>query len=302
MSSRRSDQAYDRPHQQQPNGGTECDPEIVDCLKCKAAGIQAQANYNAGHLPELDTGRTNYDKARSDYRDARHGVALDVQDMRHQIKHLTERIKCLIKQEHVARCLDEAYEKIGEQLERCGTTQGCCLDDNCEFDDEAADLSDDELAARIADYQHRTDSAKDCFNNLIQEPGKLTTHVAALKTEVGGITTDLAGDPAKTDLKDLYARTLVAHRHLHEIWSGFEHTTDFVECLCRALMCWSQGCAANTVLTGEQAVRTCHKEAREARCDYLKKNTAKEILAAYDKICTHDHHDDSEDDEESSTD
>lgn len=287
------DQAHDESDHQQSNGYTECDPEIVDCLKCKAEGTQAEADYNAVHLPDLSTARTTYDTARTAYRDARHAVALDVQDMRHQAKHLIERIKCLIKQEHVVRCLDEAYDKVKDQLEKCGYATGCCLDDDCEFDVDiscvAADEVDDVLTTWIADYQRRADAAKACFDDLVLEPGRLTTRVGDLKIEVAAITTDLGGDPATTDLKDLYARALVARRHVHEVWLGFEDTSDFVDCLCRALMVWSRGCSAIAVLTGEQAVRRCHETARESRCAYLRDHTAQEILAVYDKICSHLH-------------
>ncbi len=299
----KSDQAHG---EHETNGCAECDPEIVDRLKCKAEGIKAQAAYNAAHLPDL-TARTKYDEARADYRDARHTVALDVQDIRHQIKHLIERIKCLIKQEHVVECLDDAYCKVTDQLRKCGDTEGCCIDDDCEFDTDLCDVPpykiDKVLARWITDYQRRADAAKECFNELIQEPGRLITRVAARKAEVAGITNDLAGDPASTDLKELYARTLVARKHVHDVWLGFEHTNEFVECLCRALMCWSKGSSVIAVLIGEQAVRRCHELARKARCDYFKEHTVKEILAVYDKICSHRHgcpnDDEDETDEES---
>jgi hypothetical protein len=279
-------------------GCADCDPEIVDCLKCKAKGIQAQADYNAAHLPDLEAARTNYDKTRNDYRAARHSVALEVQDLRHQSKLLVERIRCMIKQEHVVVCLDEAYEKVMCQLDQCGCAKGCCVEDDCEFDTDTTGVSDQDLAARIVDYQALADAAKACFNDLVAEPVKLIGRVADLKTEVTGITADLSGDPAKTDLKELYARALVARRHVHEVWQGFEHTNDFVDCLCRALMYWSRGIAAIAVLTGEQAIRKCHADARQARCDYLKLNTVKEILAVYDKICSHHHCHSGEDEED----
>lgn len=281
----------DQAHRETTNGCDECDPEIVDCLKCTAAGIQAQADYNTEHLPDINTARTNYDKTRTAYRDARHAVALDVQDVRHQIKHLTERVKCLIKQEHVVECLDDAYCKVTDQLKECGDVEGCCIDDDCEFKTDLHECPshkvDKTLARWITEYQRRADAAKACFTKLVEEPGNLTARVAALKAEVAEITNDLAGDPANTDLKELYARTLVARKHLDEVWLGFEHTNEFVGCLCRALTCWSKGSSAIAVLTGEQAVRRCHETAKEVHCDYLKEHTVKEILTVYDKICRH---------------
>ncbi|GAA0603194.1 hypothetical protein GCM10010174_19400 [Kutzneria viridogrisea] len=265
----------------------QCRPEIVDCLACKAAGIKAQAEYNAAQLPALEKARTDYDKIRTDYRDARHSVALEVADLRHQSKLLVERIRCLIKQEHVVHCLDKAYGQVVEQLRECGCGKGCCAPRECEFDTCTDGVSDEELAARIVDYQGRADAAKACFAKLAKEPTDLVQRVSDLKAEVSGITADLSGDPAKVDLKELYARALVARRHVHEVWQGFEHTRDFVDCLCRALMCWGKGLAAIAVLTGEKEVRACHARARKERCEYLRTHTVKEVLAVYDKICSH---------------
>jgi len=87
---------------------TDCDPGIVDCLQCKADGVDAQAKYNDANLPDLRAARTQYDTTRGDYRTARHSVALEVQELRHQAKLLVERVRCLIKQEHVVHRLDEA--------------------------------------------------------------------------------------------------------------------------------------------------------------------------------------------------
>src|SRR5262245_47662568 len=172
---------------------------------------------------------------------------------------MIERIKCLIKQDHVVDCLDEAYDSVAEQLDKCGRAQGCCVEDDCEFsvdlDEVPPDEVDEVLARWITDYQKRVDAAKACYNDLVQEPDKLKARVATLKTEVAGIAKDLAGDPAKTDLKELYARARVGRRHVHEVWLGFEHTNEFVECLCRTLTCWSKGSSAIAVLTGKQAVR-----------------------------------------------
>ncbi|MBV9847968.1 MAG: hypothetical protein JOZ47_23300 [Kutzneria sp.] len=194
---------------------------------------------------------------------------------------------CLIKQVHVVICLDEAYEKVVCQLNECGCDEGCRVEDGCEFDTDTSGVSDEELAARIVDYQTQADAAKACFDDLSKEPVQLVARVDGLKAEVAAIAADLSGDPAKVDLKELYVRALVARRHVHHAWRGFEHTSDFGDCLCRALMCWSKATAATAVLTGEKAIRKCHADARKARCDYLKANIVKEILAVYDKICSH---------------
>ena len=91
-------------------GGCEdCDPSLIDGFKCRAEGIAKQAEYNAVSQPELQAARTQYDVTRKAYRAQRNSVAIEVADLRHQIKHLIERIRCQIKQERVVVCLDEAF-------------------------------------------------------------------------------------------------------------------------------------------------------------------------------------------------
>lgn len=273
----------------------DCDPRLVDCLKCKAAGIAAQADYNSQHQPELEAAQTTYDTTRKTYRDARGGVALQVQDMRHQIKHLIERIKCLIKQKRVVECIDEAYLLVVAQLDECGYPEGCCADDECEFDTDCGDLDYDELVKRITRYQAHADRAKACFTKLVTEPTELVKRVAACKAEVDAINAALGAEPANTDLKKVYAQAKVARRHIGHIWNGFDETRDFVECLCRALTCWTKGCAAVSVLTGAQAVADCEQKANDARCTNLHDNTVDEIITVYERICPHPSCDDSDD-------
>jgi hypothetical protein len=54
-----------------PTPCTDCDPKLLDHLKCRAVGIQAQADYNKAHEDELTQARTQYDGARSAYSTAR---------------------------------------------------------------------------------------------------------------------------------------------------------------------------------------------------------------------------------------
>jgi hypothetical protein len=110
-------------------------------------------------------------------------VVLEVQDLRHNIKHLIERIRCLIKQRRVVECLDDAYEKISQQLDECGTSGACCAEPDCDFD---KDCPEDyrELVRRIADYEAHLEKDKACFNSLVGEPDALTDRVAAYKAEV----------------------------------------------------------------------------------------------------------------------
>src|SRR6185503_1234560 len=128
----------------------------------------------------------------------RHDAALKVQDMRHQIKHLLERIRCLIEQDRVVRCLDEVFCEILEELEDCPLPGGCCADEDCEFDvdtDECDCLDDADyqrLLDRIAEYQRHADKAHTCFSTLISEPAELATRVTAAKAEIDAINADLS--------------------------------------------------------------------------------------------------------------
>jgi hypothetical protein len=129
------------------------------------------------------------------------------------------------------------------------------------------------------------DKAKQCFNDLLGEPAALVQRVQDVKAEIDKINAALAADPAVTDLKMVYAQALVARRHIRLIWHGFDEAKDFVECLCRALTCWSTGANAISLLTGKQAFEDCKRAASKKRCDDLQTNTVEEILALYDKIC-----------------
>ena len=106
-----------------------CDPDLIDDLKCQAEGIAAQAKYNEETQPALQKAREDYAKARGDYRTARTAATVQVQDLRHQVKQLIERIRCQITQDEVTECLDRAFRHICRRLEKCGYGGGCCSTD-----------------------------------------------------------------------------------------------------------------------------------------------------------------------------
>jgi hypothetical protein len=284
-----SERPQDSPEQsQQANSAhdcEDCDPALIDRLKCQAEGIKAQAQYNATSQEALGAARTQYDTTRKAYRDKRNEIVLEVQDLRHQIKHLIERIRCCFKQVRVVECLDDAYDKICAQLDECsGSTGGCCVDSDCEFD---KDCPEDyrELLRRIADYQAHLERDKACFLSLVGEPAALQTRLDDVKARVAEINTALQGDAATTDLKKWYASARVAQRRLNELWNGFAETKDFIDCLCRALTCWTKAAEAVSVLTGHQAVWDCRKGERDKHCQDLADHTVDEILVEYERIC-----------------
>lgn len=261
----------------------ECDPSSIDDLVCRAKGVAAQAAYNAQYQPDIEKAQKDYDTARKAYREARHEAALAVQDLKHQVKHLVERIRCLIEQDRVVRCLDEAFEEVSGQLDCCEGPLGCCVEEY-EYDP-TPPTKYRKLVRRIATYQREVDRAKACFGVLVGEPAALAQRVADAKAAVDKVTASLAEDPAKVDLKRVYAEALVAQRLLARIWNGFADSAAFVDCLCRALTSWSTGAEVVSVLTGAQAVEECRRGAAEAWCTSLRANPVDEILAGYDRLC-----------------
>ena len=263
----------------------DCDPYLVDRLACQVEGIAARAKYNETNQPALVTAKTTYDTIRKDYREKRSGVALQVQDLRHTIKHLVERIKCLIKQKRVIECVDEAYSAVVEQLETCGFPAGCCADDECEFDTDCTDVDYDDLVKRITRYEKHADRAKDCFTKLLAEPAALVARVDARKKDIDDLNAVLTADSPTTDLRDVYARAKVVRYQIQHIWNGFDEIRDYVDCLCRALTCWTKGSAAISVLTGVRAEWDCERKTVDTRCADLRDHTVDAILTEYDRIC-----------------
>jgi hypothetical protein len=217
--------------------------------------------------------------------------------MRHQAKRLIDRIKCLIKQERVVECLDEAWCDVSEDLKEC-CEDGCCVkDEECQFDTSDTSLDEGALKKLIADYVEKAANAKDCFTKLSGEPDALAQRVRDRKADLDAIVAQLGGDPATTDLKRLYAMALVLKYRLSVVWNGFKEIKDFVDCLCRALTCWTEGSAAIAILKGRLAVLECQDKAKDDRCAALAANPVDEILTVYDKKCCEDPCPDTDDDD-----
>lgn len=263
-----------------------CDPRDIDDLRCKMMGIAKQAEYNATFTVSLDKAKTDYDSTRKLYRQTRHDAQVKVQDMAHDVKVLTEGIRCRIEQERVVRNLDAAFDQVVEQLKKCHPETGCCCsEDDCDFEVDCHELSYPELVKRIAVYEARTAAAQECFTALVGEPVALEARVAACKAEIDQINAMLLEDPAKTDLKTAYAAALVAERHICRVWNSFKDVNEFAECLCCALKCWTNGGDAVSKLMGAQAERDCHRKSAEDYCTRLQGSTVEEIIAIYDKLC-----------------
>jgi hypothetical protein len=262
----------------------ECDPARIDHLKCNAAGVAAQAAYNAQYQDAVEAAQAKFREVRDSYRAARADVALEVQDTRHQTRRVIDRIKCLIKQERVVHCLDEAWEDVHELLIDCWKG-GCCVkEDECTFDIDDCE-TEAQLKHRIAKYLEHAAKAQHCFQTLTEEPAALAQRVSDRKADLDAILAQLAGDPAKTDLKRVYAMALVERHNLAIVWNGFKETKDFVDRLCRALTCWAEGSVAIAVLKGRLAVLECKEQAEKDRCAYVQGHPVDEVLMIYDKKC-----------------
>ena len=145
-----------------------CDPGLLDELKCKAEGIQKQAEYNAAHKKELDDARTAFMAARAAYSTARSGAEPLVADACRQLEELEERVRCQLDSGDV-ECIATAFGRVAKRLNRCGHTRGCCCDEDCDYDDEVRDCDPDDVPGRLAMIDHRTKEAAECFWSLIGE-------------------------------------------------------------------------------------------------------------------------------------
>jgi hypothetical protein len=272
-----------------PRECPDCRPGALDPLHCRAEGVKEQAAYDEKHKdgpsPE------QYETARLEYGKARHDAAPLVAAVRDKLAHVTEQLRCIIDDSETVECLDDAWHDVKRRLEVCDPQLGCCVDDEGDFDADVDECGTEIVKARIAEYEHRAQVAEDCFKKLLGEPGALTERVSKLQAEVDGI----EGEVGKTtDTKSLYARALVARRHLEEIWWGYDHPHDYVDCVCRALRISLRARAALSELTGELAVRTCRQKARRDRCEHLREKIAEGIIEEYVRRChpRHPHDDD----------
>jgi hypothetical protein len=269
----------------------DCDPELLDHLKCRAAGIQAQADYNKAHEDDLTKARADFDGARSAYGAARSAAQPEVDDLGKQLGQVIDQLKCLVDNEHKIRRLYRAWRHVEHRLRECDPNEGCTFDDDCDFDDAAEGCRPEDIGSVIADVERRIAAAVAVFTDLIAEPTNLAKRVDDLKTEVADIVTKMASDSRSVDFKALYAAALVARYHLETIWRGFEHVNAYVDCLCRALTCQLKGFTAVSHLKGRQAVHQCHKDQEAAACQRLKDHTADYVMAEYIRLRSEPHPD-----------
>lgn len=264
-------------------GCRECDPRLLDHLKCQAKGIKAQSDYNDATLKQLDDDRTAYDDAQSAYNKARKDAKPVVERLRLTLDGLIDQLDCLVQNSRKIAWLNEAYGKVESELRRCYPCEGCTVDDDdCDFDDEVESCRDDDLETLIARITLRTAAAQTAFNDLKAEATEIPNRKTKLQDDVDKVEADMK--VAGADFIALYAAALVARGDLKAIYRGFENVNDYMDCLCRALMCVLTGHEAIGRLKGKQAVRQCHEDRRKERCERLKTQTAEEVIVEYLKL------------------
>jgi hypothetical protein len=285
------------------SGTSDCDPELLDTLKCRVEGVAAQAAYDAAAKADLDAARDAYPQVRTDYRAARANAVQEVADLKERVHQELEKARCQIANDDVVTCLDDAFACVVKKLKKCGGSSGCCSTGDCEFDTTCLDTLE-AVSTRLAEYVVRLEAEKGCFDRLKGEPTALTQRVADIKTKIdnawkptGATTTPgdaAAGDGGTgseenpADLHRVYATLLVAQRQLQKVWNGFRCTQDYLDCLCHALTCWIKATEAVSILTGQQAVLLCQAREQQARCDELATNPEDETLLEYERLCGED--------------
>ena len=258
--------------------------DVLDDLRCTAEGIQEQATYNAGHAVALDEARTAYEKARSAYTSARAAAEPTVREARERLDDCVDRVKCQLD-EHDLRHLQRAYERVADRLRKCGgDSDGCCSEGDCDYEDEVRRCDPDDVPELLAHITRQTEEATACFAELIKEPDPgLPGRVDRVVTEIQGIADAIASGTAEPI--DLYARVLVARRHLKAVWRGFSTVNDYMDCLCDALTCMVKGHAAIGELKRKVAVAQCYQRSWTEACQRLADDTVAEVLAEYTRIC-----------------
>ncbi len=262
--------------------------DSLDDLRCRAQGIQEQAQYHQEQTTALDKARDGYDKARAAYNTARSTAEQPVKEARERLEACVPRVTCRIDESDL-QCLGRAYQRVADRLRRCGDAGGCCTEDDCDYDDDVRRCEPEDVAGLIEDVRQRTEEATACFNDLIKEPDPaLPARVAAVRVEVEAI--EAAVDAGTTEPIELYSRILVARRHLKAVWRGFPTVNDYMDCLRDALTCMIKGHAAIGELKRKAAVAACHRTAWQQACQRLASDTVAEVLAEYIRLCKEDGH------------
>ncbi len=257
-----------------------CDTGAIDDLQCEAKGVAAEAATLAEVAEKLDTRRKAFDDARKAYGDARAAAADTVKSIRRDLDNLDIDIKCLLTDEELD-CLEQAFCQVRDCVEECGTEDGCCVADDCDFE------SEEWTVERIADLTARVEKIEHCFDDeLVKEPEQLKARVDSLKALVEKLKLDAKVDPK--DKHRLYARLKEAQLALEMVWGSFGDVNEYQDCLCCGLTCSLRGRQVLAQLAGDKAFQECQEKARKKRCDWLLANIVEETLAVLLMVCPPD--------------
>ena len=263
-----------------------CDLEGIDNLACTAARFQRQAEVINGVAGDLETYRTQYGGAKKAYSTAWDAANAEIATIRTQLDTLYEQLRCRLS-DGKRECLETARDDVFADIDECAGPLGCCVGP-CEFSDTISDTDDvASLTARIQQYRDETTSNTACFIALIAEPDALAARVAAIKSEVTALASDVAGGGDATLVVKWYARWLIADKQLelNRIGNGFTTVAAYMDCLCAALTCVSSGWTVIAVLEGAMAELACKDAAKAKACQQKKDDILDAVLDAYQECC-----------------
>ncbi|MEU6863227.1 hypothetical protein ABZ924_08150 [Streptomyces sp. NPDC046876] len=271
-------------HTQSAGGG--CDAGAIDELACIATGIQRRAEVTQEHLPQLREFQERFNGARTGYTKARLAAKTDLDEAGTTLGKVREQIRCRVTHEQ-RHCLGQAVDRVFEEIRRCAGSWGCCVEDcGCDFSDTVGpDDTVATLSARIAHYTTDTLRAAACFTALVSELTALPERAAKIKADAAQLLADVCDPVLGQDVVRLYARLLALLRRIREAWRGFSTVSEFVDCLCKALLCVLKGWQAIAVLEGARAELACKEETRRKACERKQKETVEEVMAEYTRLC-----------------
>ncbi|NGO75948.1 hypothetical protein G6045_09720 [Streptomyces sp. YC504] len=255
----------------------ECDTGAIDDLQCRARAVKAESDAFATVSEALGKRRTAFETARGEYGTARDEAAEIVAEVRSKVEEALAEIRCRLHRDEID-CLDRAFQQVLDCLEDCPDQEGCCVDDDCRFEDETWTVDQSE-GLRL-----RVERVEKCFDDvLVMEPEAVRKRAAALQALLAELDTAGKAEPRES-AKKLYARAKQVSYAADAIWGRFADVNEYQECLCCALTGSLRGRELLAQLAGDQAYLTCQEESRARRCAWLRAHMVAETLAVELKL------------------
>ncbi len=273
---------------QHPPGrnGSDCGISAIDELACKAQGIKRRAEVTQESLDQLEGFKGKFTNAKTDYGNAREAARPEIQAASKKLEAIHEQLRCRLNEEQRS-CVEGAVVKVFGQIEECVGEPGCSRVP-CEFDPDCHEGDTvSKLKGRIARYREEVGKAADYFSWLIAEQKALVDRATKLHADANQLATD--ANDVNADAPTLFARLLVAEHQHKAVWKGFHTVQDYVDCLCKTLVCILQGWEAIAILEGRAAEEQCKLDGEEAFCQYIQANTVAEVMTEYYKCVPDDY-------------